>query len=675
MDALEKRLARLRSFNAWVQGGDADLGEESADRGARALESMPAVPIEDRVALESIVLRRTRPVLAIRNNITRLEFVDPADSEIWKARLEAARPFLDKAIRAVGRINLSGADLDWVGTGWLIADNMLVTNRHVASLFVAHDGRGFTFGMGRSGRIGADIDFLQEIDNLDALTFRLVRPLHVEDAGGPDIALFEVEVMSGDARLAAPIALAAKPRVTNNAATIGYPAYDSRIGEPELMEDIYGKVYNKKRLAPGGVTKLEELRLLHNCTTLGGNSGSAVVDLDTGEALGLHFSGRFLDTNYAVRADVVKRVLDDVRAGRRSISVASRPETAAAPLQLTVPSGRASVSMTVPLTITVSLGEPTTSAPVRRRVAPAAPLDDGAIDGEEAPAADYRDREGYDSAFLGDGSLAVALPTLDRHADDVLDFEFEGKTETELRYDHYSVVMSRRRRMCFFSAVNIDGALSKKSKRVGWKWDPRIPKKQQIMNECYGNPPKFSRGHMTRREDPGWGETAAVAKRGNEDSMHVTNATPQMQAFNAPIWLELEDYALDHTKEDRMRVSVFTGPYFADDDPTMHGVRIPRAFWKIIAFIHDDTGKLCATGYEMDQSDSLPAADEEFVFGPLTSSHLNIAVQVPIRSIQAKSGLSFGRLAEVDPLAEAEEAIGEAARVPLASLEQIRFVR
>jgi endonuclease G len=683
MDALEKRLARLRSFNAWVQGGDPELGEENADHGMAALEAMaPGVPIEDRVALESISLRRTRPVLAIHSNVTTLQFVDPADSEIWKARLEGGRPFLDKAIRAVGRINLTGADLDWIGTGWLVADNTLVTNRHVAERFVARDGSGFTFSMGPGGRIAADIDFLQEVDNLDALVFKLVRPLHVEDASGPDLSFFEVEVVSGNTKLAAPIALAAQPRTTNNAATIGYPAYDSRIREPELMEDIFGKVYNKKRLAPGGVTKLEEIRLLHNCSTLGGNSGSAVVDLDSGEALGLHFSGKFLDTNYAVRADVVKRVLDDVRAGRRSSRVAAQPETAsrasatAAPINLTVPRSRGSVSMTVPLTITVSLGEPTTTPPARQRVAPVAALGDGSVDGEEAVAADYSDRQGYSAAFLGDGELSVALPAVDQRADDVLDFELEGKSETVLRYDHYSVVMSRSRRMCFFSAVNIDGALSKKSKRVGWKWDPRIPKKQQIMNECYGNPPKkFSRGHMTRREDPGWGKTAEQAKRGNEDSMHVTNTTPQMQAFNAPIWLELEDYALDHTKEDHMKVSVFTGPYFTDDDPTMYGVRIPRAFWKIIAFIHDETGKLCATGYEMDQQQSLPAVEEEFVFGALTSSHLNVAAQVPIRSIEAKSGLRFGRLAEVDPLAEAQEAIGDEAGVPLASLEQIRFVR
>jgi endonuclease G len=260
-----------------------------------------------------------------------------------------------------------------------------------------------------------------------------------------------------------------------------------------------------------------------------------------------------------------------------------------------------------------------------------------------------------------------------RDADDVLDFQFNGETETELRYEHYSVVMSRSRRMCFFSAVNIDGNLSKKSKRVGWKWDPRIPKAQQIMNECYGSPPKFSRGHMTRREDPGWGD-AGTAKRGNEDSMHVTNTTPQMQAFNAPIWLALEDYALGHAKEDAMKISVFTGAYFADRDPEMYGVRIPLAFWKIIAFIHDETGKLCATGYEMNQETTLQP-EEEFVFGAFTSPQLQVATQVSIRSIEARSGISFGALASADPLAGSDEGVGDdTPRAPLQALEQIRFV-
>jgi endonuclease G len=178
---------------------------------------------------------------------------------------------------------------------------------------------------------------------------------------------------------------------------------------------------------------------------------------------------------------------------------------------------------------------------------------------------------------------------------------------------------------------------------------------------------------MTRREDPGWGKSAAMAKRGNEDSMHVTNTTPQMQAFNAPIWLALEDYALQHAREDKMQISVFTGPYFDRKDPEMYGVRIPLAFWKIIAFIHDETGKLSATGYEMNQESTLQP-EEEFVFGAFTSPQLKVATQVSIRSIETRSGISFGKLASVDPLSGGDESVDGGLGVTLETLEQIRFV-
>jgi endonuclease G len=686
MNALKQRLARLRGFNAAVRQGDPKIAEESADlNGLETLEvERPPEVLEQDIGLESIIMRRQRPVLAIRNNEAQLVFEDPGDSEIWTARLNQAKSILESAIRAVGRVELKGSQLEWVGTGWLVADTIMVTNRHVANAFAMRKGAGFTFQIGSNGLIRASVDFLQEINNPEMLAFELVRPLYIEDEPGPDIAFFEVAVVGGNPKLATPIELASKIVITENVATIGYPAYDSRIPEPDLMEKIYGKIYNKKRLAPGGVTRVEQTRLLHNCTTLGGNSGSAVVDLDSGKALGLHFSGSFLATNYAVRADVVKKVLDDVRSGR------VRPE---APVRLKSPTpsppsqppaggtvsttlrghGR-SATVTIPLTVTVSIGDPgEPPVPWRGYSVSTAPVaDDTAVAETEAVAADYRDRGGYQADFLGK-KFKVDLPSVDRDAGDVLDFKMDGNPDTELRYEHYSVLMSRSRRMCFFSACNIDGNLSKKSKRVGWKWDPRIPKELQIMQECYGSPPKFSRGHMTRREDPGWGN-AATAKRGNQDSMHVTNATPQMQAFNAPIWLALEDYALGHAKEDEMKISVFTGPYFHAKDPEMYGVLIPRAFWKIIAFIHDDTGKLCATGYEMNQEQSLQP-EEEFVFGAFTSPQLRVATQVPIRSIETRSGISFGKLASVDPLAGSDEGFGDGSGMPLGALEQIRFIR
>ena len=628
-----EKLARLRRHNASVQQNDPKLAEESRDTGAE-LEAFTAAPspeaVEKQIELESIVMRRQRPVLAIRDNVTKLIFIDEADSEIWGERLKKARPLLDRAIPAVGRIDLTGARLDWVGTGWLVAENIIVTNRHVANEFAARS-EGFAFKMGLNGQMSADVDFLQEIDNSKRLVFKLLKPLHIEEPPGPDVAFFEIEIVSGNAKLAEPIDLATRIANTENVATIGYPAYDSRIPEPDLMERIYGKIYNKKRLAPGGVTQIESTRLCHNCTTLGGNSGSVVFDLTNGQAVGLHFSGSFLATNYAVRADVVKKLLDDIRSGRR------RRQSGG--VSLTFPADGGETDL---------------------------------IDETESVASDYRDRGGYDPEFLG-SKFVVDLPTVTRHADDVLDFEFDGETQTELRYEHFSVVMSRSRRMCFLSGCNIDGNLSKKSARVRWKGDPRVPKSQQIMKECYGAPPKFSRGHMTRREDPGWG-TRAVAKRGNQDTMHVTNVAPQMQAFNAPIWLALEDYALQHAREDEMKISVFTGPYFTDRDPDMYGVLIPLTYWKVIAFIHDDTGKLCATGYEMSQEQSLQP--EEFVFGVFTSPQLGTATQVPIRSIEAKGGIHFGELASVDPLAGDEEGVSDAGpRTPLLALEQIRFVR
>jgi endonuclease G len=677
-------LERLRRFNRLVRESDPELSE-----GMSALEAAVPGPVitpeggppTDELALESIIMRTQRPVLAIRGNDTVVEFENAEDAATWKDRLTAAQTMLTSAIPAIGRIELIGSRFDWIGTGWLIKESVLVTNRHVAEAFAMRKGQGFSFTIGTSGRrVEAAVDFLQELDHDDKLVFKLLRPLWIQPAPGPDVAFFEVDLASGSSPLAKPIPLATEVRQTVRAAVIGYPAYDSRIPDIDLMSRIYGDKYNKKRLAPGAVTAVQEKLILHDCTTLGGNSGSAVIDLDTGAALGLHFSGAFLTTNYAVRADVVSKIFADYKSGRvfhEAPKPATPPMTVVASAARPDPNG--AVSLTIPLRVTVSLGEPfgpDRKAPAQRSTSLGPADDDGADDivGDEARVEDYSDREGYQEDFLGVGA-EVPLPEVEAHASDVLTYDNEGDEDYVLRYEHYSVVMSKTRRMCFFSAVNIDGNLSKKSARVGWKWDPRIPKTQQIMKECYGNPPKFSRGHMTRREDPGWGD-AETAKRGNEDSMHVTNTAPQMQAFNAPIWLALEDYALQHAREDDMKISVFTGPYFTRDDPVRYGVKIPKSFWKIIAFIHDDTGRLCATGYEMSQVKSLPPA-EEFVFGAFQSPQLGTAAQVSIASIQRKSGLHFGGLAAVDPLAGDEEAFGagDSEAGLLSSIEQIRFLR
>lgn len=639
---------------------------------------------EESFAIEAIIIPDQRPVLDVLagNRFT-------TDHLLWQD-LMSGKPHqrLGKSIPAVGRVELPGhPSLPYGGTGFVVGQGLVMTNRHVAEIFASGLGRqNLMFKPG----LRAEIDLEQRVDGGSRpCVVRRVLMIHPYW----DMAILAVEGLPDEI---VPLTLAAKnPAPGTRVAAIGYPAFDPR-NDPAVQNYVFRGIYNVKRIMPGVLTGSVDTSSFgktvrasaHDSSTLGGASGSAVIDLETGSVLALHFGGRYLKTNYGVPISQLaldRRVIDaglnfegnplggNVPWERywRELD-AARPE--ARGIQVAVPHqalGRRAnaqsgqVTISIPLTITVGIGDPGTS-PVARPVSPS--VDAPSLIAAEAPVSDYLDRKGYRSDFLGEN---VDLPEVTGDPDDVLSFELEGATERELRYEHFSVVMSRSRRLCFFSAVNIDGQSSRKSKRVGWRTDPRVAAHQQIMDECYGNPPQFSRGHMTRREDPVWGDEE-TANRGNADSMHVTNAVPQMQAFNSPIWLGLEDYALDHARSDDMRISVFTGPYFRSDDPIIDGVAIPIAFWKIIAFIHDDTGKLCATGYEMDQSANMPRA-EEFVFGDFVSGHTSRSTQTSIRGIELRSGISFGRLADVDPLGNQHESLWSAP-LPLGQFEQIRFV-
>jgi len=56
--------------------------------------------------------------------------------------------------------------------------------------------------------------------------------------------------------------------------------------------------------------------LTHDCTSLGGNSGSPLISLEDGKVVGLHFSGEYGKANAAVSAETLKQLL----RGERPIS-------------------------------------------------------------------------------------------------------------------------------------------------------------------------------------------------------------------------------------------------------------------------------------------------------------------------------------------------------------------
>jgi len=140
------RESKVTSMIEAIRARDTKLGDElqarreqreAADE-ARRFKPILESAVEGReqvrpqLALETIVLRTGRPVLAVSHDEPQLTFSD-AESEVWRARLAGARAALLPAIRAVGRIELeNNPRFDWVGTGWLVRPDVIVTNRHVA---------------------------------------------------------------------------------------------------------------------------------------------------------------------------------------------------------------------------------------------------------------------------------------------------------------------------------------------------------------------------------------------------------------------------------------------------------------------------------------------------------------------------------------------------------------
>ena len=134
MTTQQELLQRLRRKNMELRGLKPELEEE----GLETLEVARVgreKPIEQLVMEESIALLRLRPVLPIKNDQLALEFRDEADKDKWEASLTPAMKVINAAIPSVGRIELTGSRYAWVGTGWLVEENILVTNRHVALEF------------------------------------------------------------------------------------------------------------------------------------------------------------------------------------------------------------------------------------------------------------------------------------------------------------------------------------------------------------------------------------------------------------------------------------------------------------------------------------------------------------------------------------------------------------
>jgi endonuclease G len=179
----------------------------------------------------------------------------------------------------------------------------------------------------------------------------------------------------------------------------------------------------------------------------------------------------------------------------------------------------------------------------------------------ELAAEHYVSAEGYDPNFLG-AEHQLELPKLAPHLQPKAAKLIDGGEV--LTYHHFSIVMNAERRLAFHTAVNIDGQQLEHVVRDRDKWyfDPRLDERLQAGPDLYSNNP-LDCGHLVRRLDPCWGSIAVAA---GEDTFHFTNCSPQHSKLNQHDWLEVESYVLNTADNADVRISVFTGPVFRDDD-------------------------------------------------------------------------------------------------------------
>jgi len=283
---------------------------------------------------------------------------------------------------------------------------------------------------------------------------------------------------------------------------------------------------------------------------------------------------------------------------------------------------------------------------------------------------------GYKPAFLGQ-KFRIKFPVLnDDQKKDLL--KFDGN-KFRLDYIHYTSVMSKSRRLAFFTAVNIDGNTWQDNPRKGdWDEDPRINLADQLGRKLYSaKKSDFDRGHLVRREDPEWGQKNNSIKAG-ENTFWFPNCAPQHLKLNQKIWAELEANILHlGADEQNLKVNVFTGPVLADTDGTFvtkvegKDVQIPNLFWKIVVWTKSN-GKAFAVGFIMSQEKFLidagiikkPMVINKKKLGKLADEdifeHLEFkdgkTYQVKIDEIEKLTGLKFDWAGVVRPFKKVEPA-------------------
>lgn len=283
---------------------------------------------EEQVGIEAIVIADgLRP--SLRLDTGRLD--TESSQGLWNDLIQRTSETIEDVGSSVGRIDLNGGHR---GTGFVIAEGVIVTNRHVLQAIANFDGDSWLF----KGR--ATINFgnpSPQNQNNSPTRFKFTDILfcgdippdpRVVDFEYTDMAILRCRVRGSD-KFPRHLSLDANRSGIIDGRyiySVGFPAIPGPgVETDETLRRLFNYKFGIKRFGPGQIDSnlgqipgdIHEKVFSHDATTLGGSSGSPIIDFsipDSRTVVGLHFSGSRRVANFAHSVATLKSNLASLGA-------------------------------------------------------------------------------------------------------------------------------------------------------------------------------------------------------------------------------------------------------------------------------------------------------------------------------------------------------------------------